>query len=82
MSGIAFMISRRPGLRRLSSKPEILVLPANGKRAVVRQAQPGMMLPNLTVTVVFAHVQYTSWTMATERGAGGNAWIRIIATNY
>lgn len=69
--GVVMLIPRRPDLLNLPSKPAILASPPSGQRAVVRQAQPGMMMLGLVVAVVLAFLQYASWEVAMGRRAGG-----------
>lgn len=62
----------------LPSKPEILALPPAGQRAVVRQAQPGLMLLGLMVAGVSAYLQYAAWNVAHGRSAGGLGSLVIV----
>ena len=75
---VVLMIPRRPDLLNLPSKPEILSLPPAGQRAVVRQAQPGLMLLALMVAGVSAYLQYTAWNVAHGRSAGGLGSLVIV----
>lgn len=65
-------------LLNLPSKPEILALPPAGQRAVVRQAQPGLMLLGLMVAGVSAYLQYAAWNVAHGRSAGGLGSLVIV----
>lgn len=69
--GVVVMIPRRPDLLNLPSKPQILALPPAAQRAVVRQAQPGMMMLGFFTVAMSAYLLYASWTVAMGRAAGG-----------
>jgi uncharacterized membrane protein len=69
--GITLAIPGRPDLLNLPSKPEILKLPFAAQQAVVRQAQPGLMLLALSVVILFVWMQYATWQIAQGRSTGG-----------
>ena len=70
-TGVALLVPRRPDLLNLPSKPEILALPPAAQQAVVRQAQPGLLLLGLMVSGVMAFLQYGAWQVTQGHGSGG-----------
>lgn len=76
--GVVMRIPRHPDLLNLPSKPEILALPPEAQRSVVRQAQPGLMMLGFMVAAMFAYMQYASWTSAMGRGTGSMGSLIII----
>jgi uncharacterized membrane protein len=65
--GIAMMLPRKPALLNVPNKAELLNLPLDAQRAVVQQAQPGMLLIALWLTFVFAVLQYSVWAVSHGR---------------
>jgi uncharacterized membrane protein len=68
-AAIIWWMPQKPSMLNLPSKPEILALPVEAQRAVVRQAQPGMMLIVVSVAVVFWILQYGVWSVSQGRAA-------------
>lgn len=71
MIGVALVLPRRPDLLNLPNKQEILALPRDAQVAVVRQAQPGLLMLSLMVAGVFLFVQYAIWEVTQGRTATG-----------
>ena len=72
--GVTLLLPNRPSLLNLPSKAEILALPLEGQRAVVRQAQPGLLALGLSVACLMLYLQYATWNVAhggTAAGMGG-----------
>jgi uncharacterized membrane protein len=69
--GVTVQIPNRPDLLNVPSKPAILALPFAAQQAVVRQAQPGLMLIGLLTAGLFLYLQYASWQVA--QGPAGAA---------
>jgi hypothetical protein len=76
--GVVLMIPRRPDLLNLPSKPQILALPPAAQCAVVRQAQPGLMMLGFLTAAMVAYLQYASWTVAMGRAASGLGSLVIV----
>jgi len=69
--GIALVLPRRPDLLNLPSKQEILALPRDAQIAVVREAQPGLLLLGMMTASVFLFLQYATWEVTQGRTATG-----------
>jgi hypothetical protein len=77
--GITLMLPRRPDLLNLPSKPAILALPFAAQQAVVRQAQPGLMLVGLLPAGLLLYLQYATWRVIQgPAGAGIGSLILIV----
>jgi len=69
--GLALLLPRRPDLLNLPSKQEILALPRDAQIAVLRQAQPGLLMLGLMTAGVFLFLQYAKWEVTQGRTAWG-----------
>jgi len=69
--GVTLALPRRPDLLNLPGKQEILALPRDAQVAVVRQAQPGLLMLSLMVAGVFLFLQYATWEVTQGRTATG-----------
>jgi uncharacterized membrane protein len=76
--GSAFLLPRWPDLLNLPRKAEILALPPAAQAAVVRQAQPGMMLAGLGMAIFSLLLQYATWEVANGRTGFGIGRFGII----
>ena len=69
--GVALVLPSRPDLLNLPSKPEILALPRDAQIAVVRTAQPGLLVLSLMVAGSFLFLQYAAWEVTQGRTTTG-----------
>jgi len=69
--GVALVLPSRPDLLNLPSKPEILALPRDAQIAVVRTAQPGLLMLSLIVAGTFLFLQYATWKVTQGRTTTG-----------
>ncbi len=76
--GVTLMIPRRPDLLNLPSKPAILALPFAAQQAVVRQAQPGLMLIGSLMAGLFLYLQYATWKVAQGHAGAGIGSLLVI----
>lgn len=77
--GVTVRIANRPDLLNLPSKPAILALPFAAQQAVVRQAQPGLMLIGLLTAGLLLYLQYATWRVIQgPAGAGIGSLILIV----
>jgi uncharacterized membrane protein len=76
--GVALLLPRRPDLLNLPSKREILALPRAAQIAVVRQAQPGLLMLGLMTAGVFLFLQYATWEATQGRSATGMGSLVLI----
>jgi uncharacterized membrane protein len=76
--GVTLWLPSRPSLLNLPSKAEILALSPNAQRAVVREAQPGMLALGLSVAALFLYLQYATWVVAQGGQAVGMSRVIII----
>ncbi len=76
--GTTLMLPRRPDLLNLPAKREILALHREAQIAVVRQAQPGLLLCGLMAASVFLLLQYATWEVAHGRAGVGVGSLVVI----
>lgn len=69
--GVTLRLPHQPDLLNLPSKPEILALPRPAQVAIVRQAQPALMLIGLLTASLFLYLQYAGWEVVQGRTAAG-----------
>jgi uncharacterized membrane protein len=76
--GVTLLLPRQPALLNVPRKAELLALPLEAQRDVVRQAQPGMLALGLSVAGVFAYLQYATWVVATGGGSAGLGGLIVV----
>jgi uncharacterized membrane protein len=75
--GVTLLLPSRPSWLNMPNKAEILALPEEGQRAVVRQAQPGMLALGCSVALVMLYLQYTTWVIARGGASPGMAGLIV-----